>query len=46
MLMELKIQPVSIWNGVKSAIVTPIEEAKNKVKSVRFDAIKASFQVV
>jgi hypothetical protein len=38
----IKSTATSVWNGIKNAIISPIEAAKNKVKSI-VDAIKGFF---
>lgn len=41
---NIKAKAVEIWNGVKNAIVTPLEAAKEKIKSI-IDKIKGFFNI-
>ena len=42
MFNGIKSTATSVWNGIKAAIITPIEAARDKVRSV-IDAIKGFF---
>ena len=41
---NIKAKAVEIWNGVKNAIVTPLEAAKEKIKGI-IDKIKGFFNI-